>query len=249
MTRSKSAKFANSVILEQSDRIIRSLIIVQNRLYAQLESLGWLQKQMNIKYALPPLRGWTASPDLLVQLHTYILIHKPKVVVEFGSGISTIVIADALQQNNKGRLYSFDHDQNYASKTLELLKREGLDNRVDLRVSNLEPWTDETLMPNDGSISNKEILWYSTVLMDDISDIDLVFVDGPPNQSSHFTRYPTLPTLSRKLSPVAQIWMDDANRSMELDILNNWKKYFDFDLEIVNTEKGLAILQPKPFSN
>lgn len=245
MTKSKSAKAVNSAILEQSDRVIRSLIIVQNRLYAQLESLSWLQRQMNIKYALPPLRGWAASPDLLVQLHTHILINKPKVVVEFGSGISTVVIADALQQNGEGCLYSFDHDQIYATKALELLKREGLDHRVDLRVSTLEPWKDESLMLNVSNISHKEILWYSTTLMEDISNIDLVFVDGPSNQSSYFTRYPALPVLNQKLSPIAQIWMDDANRSVEMEILNMWKNCFDFDLEVVNTEKGLGILRSK----
>lgn len=51
------------------DKNRRDLFIVQNRLYFQLESLSWLQRNLKINGQLPPLRGWAASPDVLLMLH------------------------------------------------------------------------------------------------------------------------------------------------------------------------------------
>lgn len=55
------------------NKLTRDLITVQNRLYAQLESLSWLQRRLAIKGQLPPLRGWASSPDVLLRLHIHIL--------------------------------------------------------------------------------------------------------------------------------------------------------------------------------
>ncbi|WP_208596217.1 hypothetical protein [Vreelandella aquamarina] len=82
---------------EMSNKLTRDLITVQNRLYAQLESLSWLQRRLTIKGQLPPLRGWATSPDVLLRLHAHIMATRPQVIVEFGSGASTLVIADALR--------------------------------------------------------------------------------------------------------------------------------------------------------
>ena len=76
--------------------------------YTQLESFIWLQKKLLIKNHLPPLRGWPVSPDFLLYLHSWIVKNRPKVIVELGSGASTIVIADALKQNGCGRVISLD---------------------------------------------------------------------------------------------------------------------------------------------
>lgn len=58
---------------DNAAKLTRDLITVQNRLYAQLESLSWLQRRLAIKGQLPPLRGWAASPDVLLRLHTHIM--------------------------------------------------------------------------------------------------------------------------------------------------------------------------------
>lgn len=80
------------------EKFTRDLLVVQNRLYSQLESLSWLQRILKIKGQLPPLSGWAASPDVLLMLHNWVKTNRPKCIVEFGSGASTIVIADALRQ-------------------------------------------------------------------------------------------------------------------------------------------------------
>ncbi|NOG31628.1 hypothetical protein HLB35_07330 [Halomonas sp. TBZ9] len=87
----------------QQERNIKSQV---DQIYTQLESFFWLQRSLKLQGSLPPLRGWPVSPDFLLRLHRWIIEHKPKVIVETGSGASTLVIADALRQNNQGKLYS-----------------------------------------------------------------------------------------------------------------------------------------------
>lgn len=64
----------------------------------------------------------------------------PRVIVEFGSGASTLAIADALRQNGIGKLISIEHNDNYGAQTLGTLQAECLEDWVDLRTGNLEAW-------------------------------------------------------------------------------------------------------------
>lgn len=57
---------------ETQAKIVHDLLIVQNRLYAQLESLSWLERALKLRFSLPPLRGWAASPDVLLGLHEHV---------------------------------------------------------------------------------------------------------------------------------------------------------------------------------
>lgn len=194
---------------DNAGKVTKDLILVQNRLYAQLESLSWLQRRLAIKGQLPPLRGWATSPDVLLRLHAHIMITRPRVVVEFGSGASTLVIADALRQNGCGKLISIEHSDYYGSQTLGTLKAEQLQGWVDLRIGDLEAWESEHLNPDD---AEKPSRWYSLSLLEDVEQVDLLWVDGPPGATCLFSRYPALPALADKLSPNAEVWMDDTIR-------------------------------------
>lgn len=212
-----------------------------DQLYTQLESLSWLQRQLSIKGNLPPLRGWPTSPDFLLTLHTWILKKKPKVIVETGSGASTLVIADALRQNGSGKLISLEHLQFYADKTRQTLLDENLTAWVDLRVNQLEAWNGEHLNPSD---ADKPSRWYALNLHN-INNIDLLIVDGPPGNTCLFARYPALPAFFDRLSPNAEVWMDDANRQEEKDITEEWAKRYGFEMEIIPLEKGMSRLWRK----
>lgn len=183
--------------------------------YRQLECFQWLIKALNIKYSLPPLRGWAASPDVLLNLHEFIRETKPSIVVEFGSGASTLVILDALKQNGQGRLYSFDHSEKYASKTKKYVLREDLENYVDFFVSPLTPWSGKHL---NGLTEN---LWYD-LKQSNLNNIDLMFVDGPPGITCKYSRYPALAELNKKMAKDATIFMDDSNREDETAICEAW---------------------------
>lgn len=218
----------------------RDLIVVQNRLYAQLESLSWLQRRLTIKGQLPPLRGWAASPDVLLHLHAHITSTRPGVVVEFGSGASTLVIADAMRQNGVGKLISIEHSDRYGAQTRANIQAEQLEDWVDLRIGDLEPWEGNHLNPEN---AEKPSRWYPASLLDGIENVDLLWVDGPPADTCLFSRYPALPALADKLSATVEIWLDDTIRQEERDICERWNHDHGFQLDYYQYEKGLGRLR------
>jgi hypothetical protein len=225
---------------DNAGKFTKDLLIVQNRLYAQLESLTWLQRRLAIKGQLPPLRGWAASPDVLLRLHTHIMSTRPKVVVEFGSGASTLVIADALRQIGTGKLISIEHNDYYGMQTQGILEAEQLQVWVELRIGDLEPWKGEHLNPED---AEKRSRWYPLSLLEGIENVDLLWVDGPPAATCPFSRYPAVPALADKLSSQVEIWMDDTTRQEEKDICESWSEKHCLELEYYALEKGLGRLR------
>ncbi|MGP4971192.1 MULTISPECIES: class I SAM-dependent methyltransferase [Psychrobacter] len=221
------------------NKLNQNIIKSQNLIYSQLESLSWLQRRLLPKTQLPALRGWASSPDVLLYLHTHIMQTKPKVVVEFGSGASTLVIADALSQNGEGMLFSIEHSDGYGAQTLFQLEQNCLQNWVDLRIGGLVLWEEEHLNPEEAS---KPSLWYPISLLQDIENVDLIWVDGPPGNTCPYSRYPALPALSNQLSENAEVWMDDTIRQVEKDICEDWAQKYGFDLEYITLEKGLGRL-------
>ncbi|WP_018915556.1 class I SAM-dependent methyltransferase [Vreelandella zhanjiangensis] len=207
--------------------------------YTQIESLIWLKKQLKLKGRLPPLRGWAASPDFLLKLHSHILNTRPYNVVEFGSGASTIVIADALRQNGVGRLLSMEHSQFYANQTISSLRSECLNSWVDIRISNLVAWNGFHI---NERADMKPSMWYQKELLTDVQNISLVVVDGPPASTCQYARYPALLALENHLSDDVQIWMDDASRKEEKVICQKWAEDYGFNFELLSLEKGLGIL-------
>lgn len=221
------------------DNKINKLMKASQDLYTQLESLSWLQHRLLPKTQLPPLRGWACSPDVLLRLHMYIIEKKPKVVVEFGSGASTSVIADALSQNGIGKLFSIDNSKDYGAHTLSQLERNCLQNCVELRIGALEPWYEAHLNPKDASNPS---LWYPKSVLQDIENVDLMWVDGPPGNTCPYSRYPALPALSTKLTEDTEVWMDDTIRQVEKDICEDWSQKYGFAIKYHALEKGLGVL-------
>ena len=245
-----NSKSLLSAIKESSNKSVRDLLIVQNRLYAQLESMGWLRQKLKLSHALPPLRGQAASPDVLLMLHQNIRQSRPRFIVELGAGASTIVIADALRQNGFGQLVSIEHLPSHGSATSQNLKEQHLDAWVDLKVSELEAWTG-ACMPalveageesaNSPGLHDRETLWYDPAVLSGIESVDLLFVDGPVPEDP-YTYYPALPSLFKKMSDHAEIWLNGTLRQESKDVCAAWIKEFDLSVEHVALDKGLAIL-------
>ncbi|MDR3256689.1 MAG: glycosyltransferase [Endomicrobium sp.] len=207
--------------------------------YTQLESLFWLSKRLKIKNSLPPMRNWAMSPDVLLKLHEYITNAKPKIILEFGSGVSTIVICDALSQNNSGHLISIEHLEKFIKETVEVIKNENLSSFLDLRLAQLKIWVGEHLC------NEKPVFWYDEKVIDtsDLKDIDLLIIDGPPGNTNPYARYPTLQILYKKLSNKAQVWLDDSKRKDEDIIVQTWVEKYKLIPNFFNLEKGLVVLE------
>ena len=196
--------------------------------YYQLEAFQQLISLLKFTAPIPPTRGWVASPDLLLTMLDIVRTHKPRLVVELGSGVSTLVIAKA----GAKKLISIDNSDEFAAKTRAMLKEHDV-RGVEVRVAPLTP-----------HISGVD--WYDTTKLNDIKGIDLLFIDGPPGSNNLDARKPALQELLERLSPKAVIIMDDVNRPAERELAEAFAKALpNHVLTIHQHEKGTAIISPK----
>jgi hypothetical protein len=203
-------------------------------LFAQFQALLALERKLGLMDALPAMRGWAGSPDFLLQIANKVLSDKPNTVLECSSGISTIVSARCLQLNGSGHVYSLEHELEFAQKTRELLLNYGLNDWATVLDAPLQtkytetPWYDEDKIPKD------------------LSSEDLLIVDGPPTVEDPLARYPALPRLKAKMSEQFSIYIDDADRDGEREMVKRWlKECPELTYRKESCEKGLVILDVK----
>jgi predicted O-methyltransferase YrrM len=167
--------------------------------------------------ALPNLGSWKADAGLLTLLVDHIFTAAPKLVVEFGTGASTLVIARALERAGGGRLISFEQHEDFVDATRSWLAEFNLE--VDLRAVPLRPSPDG--WPG---------LWYDHGRLPD--DIDMMLIDGPPWTIHPLTRGAGA-SLFDNIAAGGTIFLDDAARPGERLIARRWRKErpdFDFRL-------------------
>jgi predicted O-methyltransferase YrrM len=205
-----------------------------HQLYQQLEAFITINNLLDIRHPLPPMRGWAASPDFLVLVLGEILACKPNLIVELGSGVSTIISAYALEKLGKGKLISIDHDSRFLQKTNQQIDLHRLNNIVQTVHA---PLTKINLNGIDWQ-------WYDLASADITNTVDILVVDGPPGNLQARSRYPALPLFAEHLSGDAVLFLDDAARPDEQAIVREWAmKYPDMSHELVNCEKGAAIFR------
>jgi len=132
-------------------------------------------------------------------LHRYILINKPKIVIELGSGKSSIVIADSLKEIG-GHLFTYEAVKEY------------YDNLIEIIPNNLSNYITPIYAP---SIETEFEGIKGVRFNADLPQADLIFVDGPTEILStgkkgacldlfyYFLKYPSYPTsviVDRKFS-------------------------------------------------
>lgn len=222
---------------------VRKIEALERMSFRQHEALAALTRVLGTQHPLPPTRGWAASPDLLLYLYELTLEKKPDVIVELGSGVSTLVMAAALKTNGKGRLYSFDHDAEYATRTAGLLARESFGDVATVEHAPLSPWH-----PPAPTGLAESWNWYTLPeAVAALPGIDLLVVDGPPESTGAYARYPALPALIDRLAPGATVLLDDTIREADTKIAEAWRDEHGLDLALrTDFEKGLAVLTLKP---
>jgi predicted O-methyltransferase YrrM len=203
--------------------------------FRQLEALQNLSAVLPAGEVLPATRGWAASPDLLVVLVDLVITERPSLVVECGSGASTLWLALAMRRFGiDGRIIALDHDPVFASKTRDLLARHDVRDLAEVRDAPLESF----------SLDGQSYSWYARRAWEDLTGIDLLFVDGPPATTGHQARYPALPLLIGSLSPAATAVLDDLVVPDMQKVLRLWLDvYPDFGSEILPLEKQAAVLR------
>ena len=203
--------------------------------FRQLEALQNLSAVLPTSDVLPATRVWAASPDLLVVLVDLVITERPSLVVECGSGASTLWLALAMRRFKiEGRIIALEHDPVFAAKTRDFLARHDVGDLAEVRDARLESF----------SLDGHTYSWYARPTWEDLTGIDLLFVDGPPATTGHQARYPALPLLNGLLSPAATAVLDDLIVPDMQQVLRLWlDEYPDFSSEILPLEKRAAVLR------
>ena len=203
--------------------------------FRQLEALQNLNAVLPTSDVLPATRGWAASPDLLLALVDLVITERPSLIVECGSGASTLWLALALRRFGiDGRIIALDHDPVFAGKTRDFLARHDVLDLAEVRDGPLESF----------SLDGETYSWYARTAWEDLAGIDLLFVDGPPAATGHQARYPALPLLNKSLSPIATIVLDDLIVPDMREVLPRWLAADPgFSSEILPLEKQAAVLR------
>jgi predicted O-methyltransferase YrrM len=199
-----------------------------------IQALLFLFSAFDFRAPLPSLTGWAISPELAATLVTLVRTHEPDVIVELGSGASTLVMGYAVEQQGKGRVISLDHSAKYGAET-----------RKDLAMHALQDWTEVRHAPLTSiQQRGKTWSWYDLDAIEKNLSIDMVVIDGPPRETGPMARYPAVPALYEYLSDDAVVVLDDAYRKDEKGILDRWMSdYDDFELVIHESPSGTAVLR------
>ena len=230
LSRKLGAKL-NQLIKSEKElrKSVREVNITARADYRQSESYAQLLNLLALDAPFPPTRGWAASPDVLLTLVHSARSSDVRTIVDLGSGVSTLVLAKAAPQ---ARVISIDNSPEYAAKTQLLLDSHGITN-VEIRVAPLTPHASGNS-------------WYETSVFSDITEIDLLFIDGPPATADGQGRHPAFTELLKKLSAKAVVVLDDAGRDGEKELANKFAAGIPTHLvEFLDHEKGTAVIRPK----
>ncbi|AEI35693.1 coiled-coil domain-containing protein [Francisella salina] len=195
--------------------------------------------------------GFPISPDVGLFLIERLQYDKYDLIIEFGSGTSTILFSKILREQQKRvsnfpKVISFDHNEYYYKRTLSNLKSEGLESYVDLVYAPLSKYSYEGnsyMYYNCGDILN-------TIAMDMVKYKKvLVLVDGPPQSTGKNARFPALPYLYNHLRKChVDLMLDDFNRPEENSVAKMWRAFLDakkieYSSEEKKFERGMYILK------
>tara|TARA_R110001606_G_scaffold314556_6_gene461328 strand:+ start:5573 stop:6259 length:687 start_codon:yes stop_codon:yes gene_type:complete len=174
--------------------------------------------------AFRPWPGSAVRPAALQMLLNEIFINGRRSIVEFGSGISTLYLAKALDNIGDGHLVSFESDEQWAAIVRSWLKEEGVEARVTLVLAPMA----------DCSLALNGLEWYDlgtvTKAMEGFSP-DCVFVDGPLayQRENKLSRYPAVPALQSYLADEFVVVLDDASREGERQVASKWASLLGVD--------------------
>ena len=178
----------------------------------QIEAMFQLYSRVRPRAMMPASGGWAMNAANILLLLDVVEHSRPNLVLELGGGTSSLWLGYALEQLGAGRVVSIDHDPEYAELTRARIGEHGLEDVVEIRVA---PLIDD-VVPLHGTP------WYDPAAFKDLSNIDLLVVDGPTKTTGPLARYPALPAISAQLSNAYWIVLDDAERADETEIVMRW---------------------------
>jgi predicted O-methyltransferase YrrM len=201
----------------------------------QEEILDTIVSELDIDGDLPDLSTWVLQPDALSAALDEFQRSDPELILELGSGLSSIIFGYYMRRRGSGQVVSLEHEEEYLETSREYIRSHDLESVVDVRHAPLAHI----------SIDESRWIWYDLESLEGIQEIDFVLIDGPPGRIQPLARFPALPVLYPFLSPSAVLYLDDAGRKAEQQTMQQWQQLVgdQFTFEGVDTEKGGAFIR------
>lgn len=203
---------------------------------AQTQPLIDLARELPTERPLPAMQGYAIAPDFALMLARMIAEEKPELILETGSGVSTLVAAYALQRLGRGRVIALEHEPEYAEKSRALIAQHGLSAYAEVVYAPLEPI----------ELGGTMYRWYSLRALENLGPIDMVIDDGPPRCAGDMLRYASLPVLGKRLALRGTFVLDVVGEEEKI-ILERWRRELPgFAQEHLATKKGNVIIRRAP---
>ena len=210
----------------------------QQQQFRQVEALASLYYALRPRHPIPATRRWAASPDLLWYLYRTVREDGRTQVLECGSGVSTLVLAYALEHHGAGRVCALEHDETYARTTRDELRRHQLEGWAEVRCAPLRPV----------ELHGQTWPWYDPATIPQ-QRFDLIFVDGPPGATREHARFPAVPLLLDRLADGGRIVLDDYARPDEAEVARRWLEHHpELTAQTLPHEKGTLVLARRSVS-
>lgn len=191
----------------------------------KIEDSNFLNNYIRFPSGFVDFGGWPISADLGVSLINSIKKNSYSGVLEFGSGLSTVIFNKVL--NGRGvPILSIEHNEVYLIKSRKILfecalKNDGL---ILAELSNIEIYGREYLFYDCFEKLND---WERSMPISTGRRKLLLLIDGPPAKTCHLARFPSLIYASKVfIGWDIHVFLDDFNRDEEKEIAFSWKKIF-----------------------
>ena len=198
-----------------SDRAERAIAAFERAIRAAPEvDISWIGRPLSED-------GWELAPDVLRLLSSLVSIVRPRHVVEFGSGLSTVVLARAASQLSGCKVSSIDHDPTFARATAAMLDPE------DAAVVSLQ------CAPLVARVQAGRL--HPTYLVDrdrlgSKRAADVILIDGPP--AALGGRLGMLYQALDYAQSGSIVLLDDADRDGEREALAEWQRVLEDAIQV-----------------
>jgi len=192
--------------------------------------------RLQLNAGIPYSEHWSAAADFLYLVVDEVITIRPETILECGSGVSTLMLAAACREAGQGKVLSLEHQQEYARDLRDFVTGYGLQEFATI--------IDAPLV--DTPVNGQDYLWYSLENLVEC-DIDMMIIDGPPGRLQKNSRYPALPALVGRMKVQCSIFLDDAGREDEREIVRLWVEEIPgLSSSYIDNERGCSRLLYSP---
>ena len=178
----------------------------------------------------PESRKWPISPDFAFYLIELLETGSYDLIVEFGSGHSTVLVSRVLAQmaskpgaKTAAPFISFDHLTEYYNRTQALLDQARTREFAGLRLAPLEPYKAPNGKTYPYYSCQSAVREFAQKRADQALKV-LAIVDGPPSNTGEHARYPAGPILMDAFKGcVLDLLLDDYIREDEKEVAKLWQ--------------------------